>query len=64
MCARYEYLQGLSPLQVARVRRECRQSVALAFAGRHNQPRRARIVVESCALTLKQLDFVHGRPSC
>ena len=59
MSARYDYIVGLQGTKLARVRRECRQSIGLAFAGRHNQPRRARIVVSQNVRTLREIGLVH-----
>lgn len=53
--ARRDYFLSLSPAQAARVRRDARAAIRLAWNGRHNQPRRASIVISANVATLRDL---------
>lgn len=60
LTARRDYYLSLTPAQAARVRRDCRTAIRLAFAGRHTQPRRAAIVVGCNIRTLREMREVRS----
>lgn len=53
--ARRDFFLSLSPSEVSRTRKDCRAGIRLAFAGRHQMPRRARIVIAANVQTLRDL---------